>query len=312
MELAKTLLKQPFSVIALILGVLLVVLPYVQIDKDNHLTSHPRTSDMPVGVGIALLVVAAIAFALTVREKRKDTGAAAGLDLSKVKEKDGEMSTCVSGCEIRVVQGLLENFASESDGVVVLPCNEYFDDKCAGDTKSSLGAYVNRAFEGSVDEFVSLVKNECREKLGPATSQQKTEAIRGDSYSAGRCLLLLNPLRRRTPVALVSTTTQRTGQGLASQISFLFAGMRELVTKLADARLNEVVMPVMGGGHGRIDPPLALVGLLLAVAEAARYGQGGQRLRKATIVVFKRDSHTPPQVDPTVVRRALALIGTND
>ena len=68
MELAKTLLKQPFSVIALILGVLLVALPYVQIDKDNHLTTHARTSDMPVVVGIVLLVVAGIAFALTVWE----------------------------------------------------------------------------------------------------------------------------------------------------------------------------------------------------------------------------------------------------
>ena len=147
-----------------------------------------------------------------------------------------------------MVQGLLQDFAFESDSAVVLPCNEYFDDECASDTKSSLGAYVNRAFDGSVDEFVAFVKNECREKLGPATSQQKTEAVRAESYGAGRCLLLLNPLRRRTSVALVSTTTQRMGQGLASQISFLFAGMRELVTKLADARLNEVVMPVMGGG----------------------------------------------------------------
>ncbi len=59
-------------------------------------------------------------------------------------------------------------------------------------------------------------------------------------------------------------------------------------------------------------PPLALVGQLLAVAEAARYGQGGQRLRKVTIIVFKLDAHTPAQVDRMVVRRALALIGSQD
>lgn len=40
MDFIKTLLKQPFSVIALVLGVLLVALPYLQIDKDNHLTTH--------------------------------------------------------------------------------------------------------------------------------------------------------------------------------------------------------------------------------------------------------------------------------
>jgi hypothetical protein len=141
---------------------------------------------------------------------------------------------------------------------------------------------------------------------------QSRDHARAESYGVGRCLLLLNPLRRSAPVALVSTTTQRAGQGLATQISYLFAGMRELVAKLADARLNEVAMPVLGAGHGRVDAPLALVGLLLAVAEAARYGQGSQRLRKVTIVVFKRDSHTPAQVDRTVVRRALALLGSSD
>jgi Domain of unknown function (DUF6430) len=312
MELAKTLLKQPFSVIALMLGVLLVALPYVQIDKDNHFATHTRTSVVPIAVGMALLAIAGMAFALTAWEKHKDKQTSSGLDLTKVKEQDGAMSTCVSGCEIRVVHGRLQDIPSDSDTVIVLPCNEYFDDECAGDTKSSLGAYVNRAFEGHVDEFIALARNECREKLGPTTSQQKAEGVRAESFGAGRCLLLLNPLRRSTPVALVSTTTQRTGQGLATQISYLFAGMRELVTKLADARLNEIAMPVLGAGHGRIDPPLALVGLLLAVAEAARYGLGGQRLRKVTIVVFKKDSGTPPQVDPVVVRRALALIGSSD
>lgn len=71
-------------------------------------------------------------------------------------------------------------------------------------------------------------------------------------------------------------------------------------------------MPILAAGHGRIDPPLALVGLLLAVAEAARYGQGGQRLRRVTIIVFQRDGDTPAQVDRMIVRRALALIGSPD
>jgi len=123
-------------------------------------------------------------------------------------------------------------------------------------------------------------------------------------------VLLLRPLGRSSPVALVSTTTQRAGQGLAARISYLFDGMRELVARLADARLNDVMMPILGAGHGGINTPLAFVGLLLAVAEAAEYGQGGQRLRRVTVVVFKRDAGTPAQVERVVIRRALALIGT--
>lgn len=132
------------------------------------------------------------------------------------------------------------------------------------------------------------------------------------SYGAGRCLLLENPLDSGVTVALVSTTTQRAGEGLVARISYLFDGMRGLFTCLADKRINEVAMPILGSGHGQIHPPLAFVGLLLAVAEAARYGRGGQRLKRVTIVVFKKNGDSPPQVDKVVIRRALALIASQD
>lgn len=151
-----------------------------------------------------------------------------------------------------------------------------------------------------------------QERFGEGAEQQKTHEKRAASFGAGRCLLLVKPLGHSVPVALVSTTTQRAGQGLSAQISYMFDGMRELVTRLADERINEVVMPMLGTGHGGIDAPLALVGLLLAVAEAARYGQGGQRPKRVTIVLFKKDASSPAEVNPVVVRRALALIGSRD
>jgi len=157
---------------------------------------------------------------------------------------------------------------------MVLPCNEYFDDRCAYDTKSSLGAYVNKMFEREVDEFIALSKDECGKRLGGGVEQQKTADERVVSFGAGRAVLLLNPLGRTVSVALVSTTTQRAGQGLVAKTSYLFDGICELVTRLADARLREVAMPTLGVGHGRIDPARALVGLLLAVAEAARSAPG--------------------------------------
>jgi hypothetical protein len=86
--------------------------------------------------------------------------------------------------------------------------------------------------------------------------------------------------------------------------------MRELAERLADARLNDVVMPILGAGHGGIDTSLAFVGLLLAIAEVAQYGQGAQRLRRVTVVVYKPDPKAPAAVDRVVVRRALALIGS--
>lgn len=313
MDALKDLLKQPYWVIALVLGVALVGLPCVTVDKDYHWTTHPPTTLVLVIVGIALLVLSSTAFGFTFLTKPTgDANQIGGLDLARVKESDGLLWTNVGGCRIQVVTGRIEEYRHEPGVAIVLPCNEYFDDRCVGDTRSALGAYVNRMFEGQVAAFASLIKDECRRKLGAGTERQKTDDERAESFGAGRCLLLLKPLGGAVPVALVSTTTQRAGQGLAARISYLFDGMRELSTHLADARINEVAMPILGSGHGQIDPPLAFVGLVLAAAEAARYGQGGQRLKRVTIVVFQKSSDSPPQVDGTVVRRALALVGSQN
>jgi hypothetical protein len=309
----KALLKQPYWVLSLILGALLVALPCITVDAERNFTTHAPTTLWLPGVGIALLIVSAAAFAYSLLHASRAAGeAGAGLDFSRVKDAGGVLSTVVAGCEIRAVYGRLEDFvqAETETAAVVLPCNEYFDDQCVTDERSALGAYVNRVFKGQVVEFCKLVTDECARRLGPGVSRQKTEDEKAESFGAGRCLLLTTPLGRANPIALVSTTTQRAGEGLAGRISYLFTGTRELVRRLADARINEVTMPLLGAGHGGIDPPLAFVGLVLALAEAARYGQGAQRLKRATIVVFRRDAASVAQVDTVVVRRALALVGS--
>jgi len=241
-----------------------------------------------------------------------ETIARTGFDLSKVSESNGELRTIVSGCEIRVIAGRIEDYPSPKDTVVVLPCNEYFDDRCTADASSALGAYVGRHFSGRESDFSVLIRDECRRKFGPGINQQKTSVEVAESFGAGRCILLSAAFGCPVSVALVATATQRAGQGLAARISYLFDGMRELFSLLADARLNEVAMPVLGAGHGGLDPPLALVGLLLAVAEAARYGLERQHRKKVTIIVFRRTPTDPPGVAPGVIRRTLALIANRD
>lgn len=306
------ILAKHYAVVALILGVALVALPYISIDKEHYLTTHKAGFYFPAVIGVVLLLLSGTGFFVAQSSKVSQGPVGAGVDLTRVKERDGVFSATVGSCEIRVSSGHLEDLVWEPGTAVALPCNEYFDDECVNDPKSALGAYVNRMFQGQVPAFVTLMREESKKRLGPGTDQQKTAIVRAESYGVGQCILLVNPLGRSTPVALVSTTTQRASEGLAGRISYLFDGMQELVKHLADARLSEVAMPVLGAGHGGIDAPLAFVGLVLAIAEAARYGQGGQRLRRATIIVFKRDSSAAAAVNEVVVRRTLALIGSGD
>ncbi|HEY3972553.1 MAG TPA: macro domain-containing protein [Candidatus Sulfotelmatobacter sp.] len=311
MDVLKALAKQPWWIIALVLGAVFVALPCVTVDKDYRWTTHPPNTYLLAATGIALLLLSSAAFAFTIiTTSERSANDAGGLDLRRVSGSKGEFWTTVSGCEIRVVSGRIEDYEAPPGSAIVLPCNEYFDDLCVNDIRSALGAYASRAFEGRVDDFVALIKDECSKKLGPGSEKQKTEKERAASFGIGRCLLLLKPLGRSAPIALVSTSTQAAGQGLSSRITYLFEAVRNLASCLADERLNSVVMPLLGAGHGQLDPPLTLVALILAVAEAARYGQGSQRLKNVTIVVFRKNEETPAEVDETVVRRTLALVGS--
>lgn len=230
----------------------------------------------------------------------------AGLDPNLITENESAVSTQVAGSEIITVAGRIENYATGAQTAVVLPCNEYFDDECAFDNRSALGAYVSSAFPGRIEEFMCYVKSECVKRLEPGVERQKKGKECALSYGAGRALLMRGVLGSSVPIALLSTTTQRAGQGLLSKASFVFEAVCELVTCLADERLNHIVTPILGSGHGGMDRSTAFVILVLALADAIRYVPG-RPLKSATIVNFRNDEKSPTQVDQVVVRRALAL-----
>ena len=102
--------KQPYWVIALILGVALVAAPSITVDKTYAWDMHPPTTYWLVAVGIALLILSGFAFGyslLSAREtKKNDIGG--GIDLARVKESKGALWTIVGGCEIRVISGRIE------------------------------------------------------------------------------------------------------------------------------------------------------------------------------------------------------------
>lgn len=226
-------------------------------------------------------------------------------DATIVSESNGEHRTHVGNCEICVVSGRIEEYEAKPGSVVALPCNEYFDDRCTSNSRSALGTYVARHFPGHEQGFTALVHAGCRKRFGSGTEQQKTNDEVAESFGPGRAILILKSLGKPISVALIATTTQRAGQGLAARISYLFEGMRELFELIADERIDEVVMPVLGAGHGGIDPPVALVGLILALAEAA---QNRQRKKKVVIVVFRPRASAVPTVAAGIVRRALSLV----
>ena len=182
------------------------------------------------------------------------------------------------------------------------------ESECLTDPSGALGAYARRVFDGRTNALAAHLRDECDKQLGAGTEVEKTAGRRATSFGAGRCVLMKRPLDHSVALALVSTATKRAGKTLMGRISYLFEGMSELVARLADERIETVVMPLLGAGKGGIGEPLAYVGLLLALAEAIAQRDGGHHLQSVTIVLFKAAAESPPSIDPTVVRRGLALV----
>lgn len=305
----KTLAKLPYQIAALLLGAGLIALSSINYGGPQGLSTHDPQWGLFTFGGLLILLSPIAYFGSLYFSQRSRSHIGAGvIDTSAVTEKNGILSTRVGDCDIEVRFGRLEDFRPE-DTVFVLPCNEYFDHGCILDGKGALGSFVERAFPGRADDFAALVQTECRRVFDTPQPQQKTNNEQAPSFGAGRALLLASPLNVDQPLALVSTTTQRAKEGLIARISYLFGGMNELVTQLTNTpRLKRVAMPLLGAGHGGLSPALALVGLLLALAEVVRFSPGAQQLRKVTIVIFRKDEQSKPQVDPAFATRALALI----
>jgi O-acetyl-ADP-ribose deacetylase (regulator of RNase III) len=227
---------------------------------------------------------------------------------SNVWECTGGFRASVGASEIRIVVGRIEDEPAGPSAAVALPCNEYFEDECTSDTRTALGVYINRHCVETASVFSGLASEQCMTRFGTGQRRQKTTNASGESHGPGRAILVPDPSGNASAIALLSTTTQRAGQGLVARMSYVFEGVREMFELLADRRINEVLMPVLGAGHGGIDPSLALAGLVLALAEVVRYGTDRQRRKKITIVVFQRTKVDPPEVARADIRRALEMV----
>jgi hypothetical protein len=191
------------------------------------------------------------------------------------------------------IAGRIQDDPISDQTAVVLPCNEYFDDKCASDTRSALGAYVSSALLGGSRTFEPCQDRVCKAIGSSSSTAENRSRLRFELWSGTR------------PPYARSARLIGTDWSIVESF-FVFESACELVTCLADELLSHIVTPILGKGHGGMDSSTAFVILVLALAGAVR-SVPSLPLRSATIFNFKRDEESSTKVDPVVVRRALAL-----
>ncbi len=295
----KELLKQGTDRLLIGFGAVLIFLSLFRLIDIKKLDLQPQPpSYLTLVLGI-LFVIAGIGFHLV------EAGIPVGLWRSGIAKESNGCLVRIGQADIAVVFGQLENAALQhQDAIVLLPANEFFDDECMQDSKSSLGAFVLKHLGGRIHEL--------RELLAVSLRSYKTEFVEKEqghnaaSFGVGACVYLENPLKTQWRLLFAAVTTKRAKQGLQASSQDVMRVVREAGCKMADFRVDKLILPIIGSGHGGLSREAALTCILIAFVELAR-SPIGRGLRRITIVVFQQNEKSHADLSKRQVRRALAL-----
>jgi|GEM_PF-2988344 len=211
----------------------------------------------------------------------------------KIRNTDNGFETRFRDSILYVDFGLLQDLyqPADKDSVVVLPANEFFDERCFQDVRTAAGAFVSKYFspDGSaaLRELVhSELRNKHYEEVPVARNMHKK------SYGVGTCVYVHEPLGQPGRIIFAAVATDREPYGLRTDLSTVFKAVEEVKCNLASQRSSKVFMPLLGGGKGGVPPEIAFLTLVSALLEA-RCREGGHNLKEVHIVVFQSGEQKP-------------------
>lgn len=219
--------------------------------------------------------------------------------LTKVKSTSHGFQINIGHANIEVCFGQIQElYYKESTALVALPANDLFDDKCIHDARSALGAFVNHIFPNQVHEICGMVQDKLQ---GVATQSGLPR------YNIGTTIYFDRPLAKDIRMAFLSVTTVTENEGIRCEAPSIFMAIKGLHRLINSQRLDTVVLPVIGSGHGGLRPPVSLICMLIAFAECLKE-PFGHHIKSVRIVVYQKDKHTKPVISYWQARRLLAFV----
>lgn len=107
-------------------------------------------------------------------------------------------------------------------------------------------------------------------------------------------------------MAFLATTTVKENEGIQCEASDIFRAIKGLHNLMNTERLDTVIIPVIGSGHGGLRPALSLFCMLVAFAECL-VKPSGRHIKHVRIVIFQKDKNSKPSIPFWQVRRLLAF-----
>ena len=220
--------------------------------------------------------------------------------LSKIKKTSDGFQANIQRASIEICFGQIQElYKNEPTALVALPANDLFDDKCIEDTRSALGAFVNSIFPNQVHQISNLAKDKLPVATGVYNGIHR--------YDIGSTIYFDRPLAKDIRLAFLSVTTVTENDGIRCDAPDIFRAVKGLHRLINSQRLDTVVLPVIGSGHGGLHPPISLICMLIAFAECLKQ-PSGHHIKSVRIVVYQKDKHTKPAISYWQARRLLAFV----
>lgn len=299
------LLKLRFPVILLLTGVVMILLAEYGLSGPlNRLQVQTRnsTSIAYLLIGFALVILSVSLYAMeredfTLRRSCKLETTKTGF---KARYKDSELY---------VDFGVLQEIYSPGEGsVVVLPANEFFDDRCFNDVHTAAGAFIRHFFDASQASILrSSIEKNLEHRNVENIILRDNRILR--SFGTGTCVYLDRPSGTQHRMIFAAVATDREDTGLRTEMASIFDVMREIHRIIAAERtISNIYIPLLGAGKGGVPAQLAFRALMIAALEA-RCAQGGHTIKQVHMVVFQ-PKEKDPQIQVNITRRAVRELVT--
>lgn len=298
--LSEFLQKVPYQVLLLVIGAFFIFVSFFKVEDITKLKFEPLANPIyELGIlGLFLLIFGVV---LAVAARNQINRRTFGSNRTKIKIAKNEISVNIGQNTLAVKLGQIENAATDpATSLIVLPANEYFNDKCINDNRSSLGAFVLAKFPGKSSKLMAEIAASLQNR------QSQSVVLNGSStnaYGLGTAVYLDKPLGESFRLLIVAATTEKPGEGLRGDLGVLFTIAREAHCVARENRLSQIFLPLVGAGHGALGINQALLAQLFAWCEIL-YRHPGQKM-SINIIIFQRPDTEPSE---TIIKQITDLI----
>jgi hypothetical protein len=294
--------QKSYKVILLLIGFLFLLSGIFKIDDISKFAITPYLSILLLPTLLGLLF---ISLSILIHlEIGMDIFNSTGIKVEKTKK--GGFITKIDETNLMIHFSKIDDIEKdENHSAVILPANEFFDDECILDERSSLGAYMQKHFKNQNQEIQKLVSQQL-DQIDQCNILEVEKEIgkRKMSYGIGTGIFLDKPLNTNERIIFISVTEQRAGHGLYSNISFIFKAVTEIYKIICDKRIDNIYLPLLGSGHGGLKPTVALFSLILAFSEIVRKSSS-HKLQNINIVIYQKSQDTKPLISKGLVKKIL-------